>query len=100
MVHVVDKALDVGLSHRAIPPVWPVTGQVSDRLPRPTCRPVPLTTSQNLLRIDRLQDSGTGGLEACILDHRDAMRKLPLSSRNLWDASPSVTRFIRYTVIP
>jgi hypothetical protein len=62
MVHVVEKAFNVGLYHIAIPPVWQVKGQVTDRLPCPASGPVPLTTPQKLLRIDRVQDSGAGRL--------------------------------------
>ena len=71
-----EKAVDVGLHHISIPPVLQVNGQVTDRIPCPACRPVPITTSQQLLLIDRIQDSGTGGLEEFILYDRYSKRPL------------------------
>ncbi|HEX9869378.1 MAG TPA: hypothetical protein VGC99_12455 [Candidatus Tectomicrobia bacterium] len=76
MVHVVAAAFHVGLHHLPIPPVLPVTGQVSDRIPCPTSGPVPITTRQTLLRIDRRQEPGAGCLQERIFDHRDASRPL------------------------
>ena len=70
MVHVAEEGLSVSLYHLSIPPVWPVTGRITDRLPYPASRPLPITTPQNLLRIERLQEPGTRGLEECIIEHR------------------------------
>lgn len=55
MVPVVEDALQVGLHHSAIPPVWQVKGQGTDRLPCPALGAVPITTRQNLLRRERMQ---------------------------------------------
>jgi hypothetical protein len=73
---VVDTAVDGGLHPLAIPPVWPGNGPVVARLPRPTCRPVPSTTAQHRLRLERLQDAGPGGLEAFRREPREAERPL------------------------
>jgi hypothetical protein len=55
-----------------IPPVLPVKGQGTDRIPCPAIGSVPITTGQKRLLIERLQEAGTGCLKALIFDHRDA----------------------------
>ena len=68
----IEEALNVGLHHIPIPPVLQVKGQVSDRSPCPTFRPVPITAPQKFLLVNRVQDSGAGCLEPLVLDHQDA----------------------------
>jgi site-specific DNA recombinase len=72
MVHVVEQALNIGLDHLAIPPVLQVKGQLTPRLPCPTSGPVPITAPQKVLLVDRIQDSGAGGLQELVFDHRTA----------------------------
>ena len=76
LVHGVEHAVHVGLHHRSRPPVLPGTGPVTDRLPGPACRPVPLARCPTRRRIDRLPEPGTPCLQACILAHREASRPL------------------------
>lgn len=72
LVHVVEEAFDVGRYHIPVPPLLPVKGQVADRLPGPALGAVPITPRQNLLLLERLQDSGAGGLQALVVDRRNA----------------------------
>jgi hypothetical protein len=74
MVHVVEDAVTIGLHHRPLPPVWPVHGQVADRLPGPARGAVPIPARQTLRRSNRVQESGVGGRKERVCDARHASR--------------------------
>ena len=49
MIEIVEKSLDVGFNQEVIPPKLELDRQFVDRVERPFLRPVPITTSQEIL---------------------------------------------------
>jgi hypothetical protein len=90
MVPGVAAAVQVGLHHRARPPVWQGHGPVTDRLPGPASTPVPLTPRQHLLRIERLQSPGAGCLQALVFDPWEASRLLLAVARGKGAPTPQL----------
>jgi hypothetical protein len=70
MIHVVEKAPNVGFNHIAVASVLQVKDEVSNRIPCPAIRPVTITKRQKILLIDRIQYPGAGCLKEFVLDNR------------------------------